>query len=302
MEQAITAIRRFNRAYTRRIGLLDEHLHQSDYGLTEARVLYELAQRDSITASALIAETGIDAGYLSRILKNFAARKLITRTRSSEDGRQFVISLTKKGRAAFAPLNDAAIASIAGMLKDLGEAATDRLVRAMATIETTLDGAQEAPITLRPHRPGDMGWIIHRHANIYARDYGWDETFEALVAEIAAKFIKNFKPGRERCWIAERDGAILGSVFLVEDDADTAKLRLLYVEREVRGLGIGGQLVDEVIAFARQAGYGRLVLWTNDILHAARRIYESCGFRLISEEEHRSFGHDLVGQYWELKL
>ncbi|MGE3830560.1 MAG: MarR family winged helix-turn-helix transcriptional regulator, partial [Parvibaculaceae bacterium] len=183
MEQAIAAIRRFNRAYTRRIGLLDEHLHHSDYGLTEARVLYELAQSERMTASALIAETGIDAGYLSRILKTFAAQRLITRKRSSEDGRQFAISLTKKGRAAFAPLNEAAISSIAAMLKDVGEGAARKLVSAMNAIETVLDGPKEAPVLFRAHRPGDIGWIVHRHGVIYARDYGWDGTFEALVAE-----------------------------------------------------------------------------------------------------------------------
>jgi DNA-binding MarR family transcriptional regulator/N-acetylglutamate synthase-like GNAT family acetyltransferase len=302
MEQAIAAIRRFNRAYTRRIGLLDEHLHHSGFGLTEARVLYELAQRDGMTASELIAETSIDAGYLSRILKALAAKKLITRKRSSEDGRQIAISLTKKGRAAFAPLNAAAVTSIGAMLKDLGEPATRRLVTAMSTIEAILVDAPDQPVTFRAHRPGDMGWIAHRHGIIYARDYGWDETFEALVAEIAAKFVKEFKPGRERCWIAERGNDILGSVFVVEEDATTAKLRLLYVEKEARGLGLGAKLVDEVIAFSRQAGYRRLVLWTNDILQAARHIYENRGFKLISEEKHRSFGHDLVGQYWELVL
>ena len=302
MDQAIAAIRQFNRCYTRRIGLLEEHLHHSDFGLTEARVLYELAQRNGLTATELIAATGIDAGYLSRILKVFAARKLVTRKRSAEDGRQFTIALTGKGRAAFAPLNAAAISSIGDMLKDLGEGDRHRLVNAMHAIETVLDRKQGEPVILRPHRPGDMGWITHRHGVIYARDYGWDETFEALVAEIVAKFVKDFKPGRERCWVAERAGDILGSIFIVKDDEETAKLRLLYVEKEARGLGLGGRLVDEAIAFARAAGYRRIVLWTNDILHAARRIYESRGFTLVNEERHRSFGHDLVGQYWELSL
>jgi DNA-binding MarR family transcriptional regulator/GNAT superfamily N-acetyltransferase len=302
MDQAVAAIRQFNRCYTRRIGLLEEHLHHSDFGLTEARVLYELAQRDGMTATELIAATGIDAGYLSRILKAFAAQKLITRKRSVEDGRQFAIALTGKGRTAFAPLNTAAISSIDDMLRDLGEGDRHRLVNAMHTIETVLERKHDEPVTLRPHQPGDMGWITHRHGVIYARDYGWDETFEALVAEITAKFVKDFKPGRERCWVAERADDILGSVFIVEDDAETAKLRLLYVEKEARGLGLGGRLVDEAIAFAHAAGYRRIVLWTNDILHAARHIYESRGFTLVSEERHRSFGHDLVGQYWELRL
>jgi DNA-binding MarR family transcriptional regulator/GNAT superfamily N-acetyltransferase len=302
MHQAIAAFRQFNRIYTRRIGLLEEHLHHSDFGLTEARVLYELAQREAMTATELIAATGIDAGYLSRILKAFAARKLITRKRSAEDGRQFAIALTGRGRAAFAPLNSAAISSIGDMLKDLGEGDRHRLVNAMHAIETVLDRKREEPVVLRSHRPGDMGWITYRHGVIYARDYGWDETFEALVAEITAKFVKDFKTGRERCWVAERAGDILGSVFIVEESTQTAKLRLLYVEKEARGLGLGGKLVDEAIAFARGAGYGRVVLWTNDILHAARHIYENRGFRLISEERHRSFGHDLIGQYWELEF
>jgi DNA-binding MarR family transcriptional regulator/GNAT superfamily N-acetyltransferase len=299
----VEAVRRFTRFYTRQIGVLHEGLLNSPFSLAEARVLYELAHRDMPTAAELGTELGLDAGYLSRILRGFVKDGLLAKTPSEQDGRQRFLALTAKGRKAFAPLDRRSRDEVGAMLADLAPAEQARLIEAMRTVETLL-GRKTAPpaYVLRPHRPGDIGWVIHRHAALYAQEYGWDESFEALVAEIGAKFIRDFDIRRERCWIAERDGDIVGSVFLVKQSDTVAKLRLLIVEPAARGLGIGHRLVDECIRFARQAGYRQLTLWTNDILVAARRIYEAAGFRLVLEEKHRSFGHDLVGQNWELDL
>jgi DNA-binding MarR family transcriptional regulator/GNAT superfamily N-acetyltransferase len=299
----VEAVRRFTRFYTRQIGVLHEGLLNSPFSLAEARVLYELAHRDMPTAAELGTELGLDAGYLSRILRGFVKNGLLAKTPSEQDGRQRFLALTAKGRKAFAPLDRRSRDEVGAMLADLAPAEQARLIEAMRTVETLL-GRKTAPpaYVLRPHRPGDIGWVIHRHAALYAQEYGWDESFEALVAEIGAKFIRDFDIRRERCWIAERDGDIVGSVFLVKQSDTVAKLRLLIVEPAARGLGIGHRLVDECIRFARQAGYRQLTLWTNDILVAARRIYEAAGFRLVLEEKHRSFGHDLVGQNWELDL
>jgi DNA-binding MarR family transcriptional regulator/GNAT superfamily N-acetyltransferase len=299
----VEAVRRFTRFYTRQIGVLHEGLLNSPFSLAEARVLYELAHRDMPTAAELGTELGLDAGYLSRILRGFVKDGLLAKTPSEQDGRQRFLALTAKGRKAFAPLDRRSRDEVGAMLADLAPAEQARLIEAMRTVETLL-GRETAPpaYVLRPHRPGDIGWVIHRHAALYAQEYGWDESFEALVAEIGAKFIRDFDIRRERCWIAERDGDIVGSVFLVKQSDTVAKLRLLIVEPAARGLGIGHRLVDECIRFARQAGYRQLTLWTNDILVAARRIYEAAGFRLVLEEKHRSFGHDLVGQNWELDL
>ena len=263
-----------------------------------------LAHREQPTAAELGKELGLDAGYLSRILRGFEKRGLVARVRSRTDGRQSLLSLTANGKKAFAPLNARSHDEVAGMLGRLSAGEQDRLVGAMRAIETLLGARPEpkVPYLLRPHQPGDMGWIIHRHGALYAQEYGWDETFEALVAEIAAKFIQNFDPKRERCWIAEREGEIVGSVFLVRRSKTVGKLRLMYVEPKARGLGIGSRLVEECIRFARQAGYRKMVLWTNSVLAAARHIYEKAGFRLVHEEPHHSFGHDLVGETWELKL
>jgi DNA-binding MarR family transcriptional regulator/GNAT superfamily N-acetyltransferase len=303
---AIQAVRRFSRFYTRRIGVLHEGLLGSPLSLTEGRVLYELAQVAESSASRLGSDLGLDAGYLSRILRGFADRGLIERRPSESDGRQSLISLTEAGREAFAALDARSHAEVGALLQKLSATEQRRLIAALGTAEALLGGTAQpeprVPYLLRPHRPGDMGWVVHRQAVLYADEYGWDERFEALVADIAAKFIQNFDPQRERCWIAEREDAVVGSVLLVNVSGEVAKLRLLYVEPDARGLGIGRRLVDECIRFARQVGYRRITLWTNDILVAARRIYVQAGFRLVAEEPHHSFGHDLVGQNWDLDL
>lgn len=300
----IAAVRSFNRFYTRQIGLLEEGLLKSEYSLTEARVLYELAHRKGLTAAELGRDLGLDAGYLSRLLKKFEALGLVTRTPSEADARQSMLALTAAGQDAFAPLDRASRDEIAAMLRQLTMAERGELIRAMQTIQHLLDkkSKPEPAIILRPHLPSDIGWIAHRQGILYHEEYAWDGTFEALVAEITAAFVKNFDPQWERCWIAERGDEIVGSVFVVRQSDEVAKLRLLYVEPSARGLGIGARLVDECIRFARAKGYRTLTLWTNDVLVAARRIYEKAGFRLVAEERHHSFGKDLVGQTWDLDL
>jgi DNA-binding MarR family transcriptional regulator/GNAT superfamily N-acetyltransferase len=302
--EPIDAVRHFNRFYTRQLGLLEEGLLRSDFTLTEARILYELAHRDQATATEMCDELGLDAGYFSRIVKKFVTRDFVLRQISAVDARQAALSLTARGRAAFEPLNRASQKQIAGLLEGLGNREASDLIDAMRTIERLLGErpAPAVPYILRPHQIGDMGWVVHRQGILYAQEYGWDETFEALVAEIVAAFIKNYDQRWERCWIAEREGEIVGSVFLVRESAAVAKLRLLYVERAARGLGIGQHLVDECIRAARHKGYKTLTLWTNDVLVSARRIYQAAGFRKVAEERHHSFGHDLVGQNWSLDL
>ena len=303
-DQRVTAVRRFNRFYTQKIGVLRQAYLDSPYSLAEARVLYELGARARPAASELARDLGLDPGYLSRILARFAQERLIRRERSPEDRRVIRLALTDKGKSAFARINARSRHEIGAWLGTLRAGDQQRLVGAMHAIEGLL-GARPEPKTqylIRPHRPGDIGWVVSRHGSLYAEEYGWDESFEAMVAEIAAKFIRRFDPKRERCWMAEKDGENVGSVFLVKKSATVAQLRMLIVDPKARGLGIGHRLVDECMAFARRAGYRKMVLWTNDILHAARRIYESRGFRLVEEEKHRSFGQDLVGQIWELKL
>jgi DNA-binding MarR family transcriptional regulator/N-acetylglutamate synthase-like GNAT family acetyltransferase len=303
-ERRVADVRRFSRFYTQKIGVLQRAYLRSPFTLTQARVLYELAHRERSTASELGRDLGLDAGYLSRILCRFEKKGLLTRKVSQNDGRQQLLSLTRKGEEAFAPLNVRSRAEIATLLGPLQERQQKRLVEAMHEIETLLGAAPEpkAPYMLRPHQPGDIGWITHRHGVLYAQEYGWDETFEALVAEVAAAFIKNFDPKKERCWIAEKDGEIVGSAFLVKKLPSVAKIRLVYVEPKARGLGIGARLTAECERFARQAGYKKITLWTNSILLAARHIYEKAGFRLVASEPHHSFGHDLVGETWEKKL
>ncbi|HLT02614.1 MAG TPA: bifunctional helix-turn-helix transcriptional regulator/GNAT family N-acetyltransferase [Geminicoccaceae bacterium] len=300
----VAAVRRFNRFYTRQIGVLEEGLAQSPFSLTEARVLYELAQRERPTAAELGRDLGLDAGYLSRILRGFEDKGLIARRPSDTDGRQSLVALTAAGRAAFDRLERATRAQIAAMLQPLSARAQGRLLQAMATIEALLSGGGESrvPYVLRTHQPGDLGWIVQRHGALYAEEYGFDETFEGLVAEIVAQFARGHDPTRERCWIAERDGVAVGSVMLVRAAEDVAKLRLLLVEPEARGLGIGARLVEECTRFARRAGYRTITLWTNSMLHAARRIYQNAGYRLVRAEPHHSFGHDLIGETWELTL
>jgi DNA-binding MarR family transcriptional regulator/GNAT superfamily N-acetyltransferase len=265
--------------------------------------LYELAHGDGLTATALADELGLDPGYLSRILRRFADAGLITRTRSATDGRQSLLVLTPKGRKAFAPLDRRSQQEVAAMLKPLAAPTQERVVAAMKTVETLLgDGQSKEPCRLRPHRPGDMGFVIASHGALYAQEYGWDISFEALVAEIAAQFVKSCDPAREHCWIAELDGEPVGSVFLVRASDEVAKLRLLIVTPQARGLGIGKRLVGECTAFARARGYKSMTLWTQSILTAARAIYQVAGFRLVREEPHHSFGVDLVGETWELAL
>jgi len=301
-------MRRFNRFYTRRIGVLGEGLLDSPFSLTESRVIYELAERDGATASDLCRDLGLDTGYLSRILRRLGKAGLVARRQSKTDGRKSHLSLTAKGRRTFARLDSASHAQSRAMVAALSPEELEKLAAAMDRIERMLDPdvatlpAGRPSYVLRPHRPGDIGWVIHRHAALYAREYGWNDEFEAMVAEIGAAFIRNFDPRRERCWIAERDGEVLGSVFLVRESETVGKLRLLYVEPSARGLGLGRGLVEECVCTARALGYRRLVLWTNDILSAARAIYVRLGFRLVKSEPHRSFGKDLVGEYWELDL
>jgi len=300
----VAAVRRFNRFYTRQIGLLQDGYLKSPFSLSEVRVLYELAHRERPTATELGRDLGLDAGYLSRILRGFQKRGLLKRVPSEDDGRQSHLSLTQRGQAAFAPLNTRSHEDIGAMLAAVPATEQARLVQAMHAIEGIL-GAQpekKVPYLLRPHRPGDMGWVVHRHGALYAQEYGWDERFEALVARIAANFIERYEPKRERCWIAEKDGEIVGSVFLVKHSKTVAQLRLMLVEPKARGLGIGARLVDECVRFARETGYRKITLWTNSVLLAARHIYEKAGFRLVHKERHHSFGHALVGETWDLTL
>ncbi len=303
-ERRVGFVRRFNRFWTRQIGVLREGYLESPFSLTEVRVLYELAHCDETTASELGEELGLDAGYLSRILRGFEKQGLIHKRPSEADGRRRLLRLTERGQEAFAPLDARSRDDVGAMLGGMSIERQEHLVGAMRTIEGLLSARPEpeVPYILRLHRPGDMGWVVHRHGVLYAREYGWDERFEALVAEIVAQFIQQYDPKLERCWIAEREGEIVGCVFLVRESEEIAKLRLLLVEPKARGLGIGSRLVEECVRFARQAGYRKITLWTNDVLDAARGIYERVGFRLVHGEPHHSFGYDLVGQTWELML
>jgi DNA-binding MarR family transcriptional regulator/N-acetylglutamate synthase-like GNAT family acetyltransferase len=304
IDRRIADLRRFNRFYTQRIGVLVEGLLSSPFSLTEARVLYELAREDQLTATQLCRSLEVDAGYLSRILRGFERRGFVERAPSPTDRRVVRLSLTAQGREAFTPLDARSQAQIGDLLGRLPEDDQVRLVAAAGAIERLLDPAsgREAAHLLRPHRPGDMGWVTQRHGVLYAQENGWDIRFEALVAEIVAKFIHTFDPRRECCRIAEKNGENVGSVFLVKETETTAKLRLLLVEPSARDSGIGTRLVRECLRFARQAGYARVVLWTNSVLVAARRLYQREGFRLISEEPHCSFGQELIGETWELIL
>jgi DNA-binding MarR family transcriptional regulator/GNAT superfamily N-acetyltransferase len=304
LETRIDAVRRFNRFFTRRIGVLREGLLHTPYSLTEARILFEIAHRDDLTASDLSRELGLDPGYLSRILARLEQQGLIDKVRSETDARRRLLSLTPEGEDAFSLLDGRSREEVAEMLGELSEGDQRRLLEAMQTIEGVLTKGFKfsEPFFLRTHEPGDMGWVVHRHGVLYAREYGWDERFEALVAQIVADFINNFDPVKERCWIAEMGGENVGCVFVVKASDTVAKLRLLLVEPRARGLGLGTRLVEECIRFARSRGYKTLTLWTNSVLDAARHIYEEKGFRLVEEEEHHSFGKDLVGQNWELAL
>lgn len=304
MDDRVAAVRAFNRFYTRQIGVLSEGWLQSEFSLTELRVMYELAHADGITAKDLSEQVGLDAGYLSRIVKKLNERGFIDKEVNVNDQRLVALRLTAEGRAAFEPMDRASGEEVRKMLERLAESEQKKLVTAMATIRGLLgDGEPEQePYILRPHHVGDMGWVVHRQGALYAQEYGWDERFEALTAEIVAEFVKNYDPRRERCWIAERKGEIVGSVFLVKKDDVTAKLRLLYVEPSARGLGIGKRLVEECIRFARQIGYKKITLWTQSNLAAARGIYQKAGFKLMGQQNHKSFGKELVAETWEKEV
>jgi DNA-binding MarR family transcriptional regulator/GNAT superfamily N-acetyltransferase len=304
LEARVEGVRRFNRFFTRRIGVLREGLLRSPYSLAEARVLFEVARGEGLVASDLVRDLGLDPGYLSRILARFERRGFLERARSEGDGRLRLLRLTAAGEEAFSELDRRSRDEVSGMLRGLSEGDQLKLLDAMRTIEEILgkDVSLPEPFLLRRHEPGDMGWVVQRHGELYALEYGWDERFEALVARIVADFVDGHDPEMERCWIAETGGKNVGCVFVVRESDQIAKLRLLLVEPEARGMGLGSRLVEECIRFARDRGYDKLVLWTNSVLASARHIYEERGFRLVEEEEHHSFGADLVGQNWELDL
>lgn len=299
----VAAVRQFSRFYTRRLGLLHEGLLSSPFSLTEGRLIYEIAQRNNVTARELGAELGLDSGYLSRIIQGFEDRGLIVRRPSDTDRRHILLSLTDAGQEAFRAIDARSRQEVEALLARLHPADQRRLAESLSEAERLMGGV-EAPrraCVLRAPRAGDYGWVVHRHGVLYSQEYGWDETFEALVAEIVAGFARCHDPRHEACWVADQDG-VVGSVFLVRADDETAKLRLLYVEPRARGSGLGRTLVETSVEFARHAGYRRITLWTNNVLVAARRIYQGAGFRLVQAEPHHSFGHDLVGEEWELGL
>ena len=303
----VAAIRRFNRFYTRLVGALDEGHLDSPFSLTEVRLLFELANRDAATAAALVAELGLDPGYVSRMLQRFQRRRLVSRRRSERDGRESLLTLTPAGRAAFGQLDRQANAAVAAVLGELDESAQRKLVASMATIARLLgeeSETNEPAYILRPPRAGDIGWVVLSHGELYAREYGWNQRFESLVARVAADFVDDFDPARERCWIAERHGENVGSVFVARDRErpGVAKLRLLLVHPSARGLGIGRRLVDECTRFARDSGYHTLSLWTNSVLTAARKIYADAGYTKVREEIHDSFGAPLTAETWEMRL
>ena len=306
-EQQIAAVRRFNRYYTRQIGVLRKTFLDSPYSLGEARVLYEIAINHSPTASEIARSLDLDAGYLSRVLRNFERRGLIRKRASPKDGRQSHLTLTPRGRKSFMPLDARSQRDTAAMLGKLAPAEQARLIAAMTAIETLLEGQIQEPkpqrrYTLRAPRPGDFGWIIKRNAELYAQDYGWVAPFEGVCAQIVADFVNKFDATRERGWIAEIDGENVGSLMLANEGDGVARLRLLLVEPKARGLGIGARLVDEAIRFARSAGYRKIALWTHSVLTAARHIYQGAGFKLMRSEEHQSWGQPVVSEHWDLDL
>jgi DNA-binding MarR family transcriptional regulator/GNAT superfamily N-acetyltransferase len=302
LSDRIAAVRAFNRFYTRRIGVVRDGYLQTRFSLTEARVLYELAHSENLTASQIGAALDLDPGYLSRLLRRFEADGLLSRAPSTTDRRQQTLALTPAGRAAFAPLDERSREQTGAMLGGLPEPAQEAVVDGMRTIARLLSGHPSAAWASRPPAPGDIGWVIERHGALYAQEYGLNHKFEALVARVAGAFLDDNDPTKECAWIAERDGVRVGSVFLVRATDDVAKLRLLLVEPSARGLGIGKRLVQDCIGFARHAGYRRVTLWTNDILLAARNIYRAAGFHLVTSEPHSDFGPLMVGEEWELEL
>src|SRR6201996_6425899 len=304
LEGQIAAIRSFSRFYTRKLGIIEPKLLRSPWTLQEARIIYEIAQHEGCTATDLTRTLGLDPGFLSRTLQALQRRQIVTRRPSKADRRASELALTAKGRAAFAELESRSRREVADLLGTLDDRQRESVVHAMTTIADTLEPPAQKPagFLLRSHRPGDIGWVTSRHGAVYAQEYGWDISFEALVAEIAAQFIKSYDSAREHCWIAEIDGEPVGSIFLVNGSNGVHKIRLLLVEEKARGLGVGRALVEQCIRFAREAGYQSIALWTQSILVAARDIYQRAGFRLTAEEKHHSFGVDLVGETWEMKL
>lgn len=303
----VEAVRRFNRFYTRRIGVLEEGLLASPFTLAQARVLFELGTRHAVTAGQLVGLLGLDPGYLSRILQGFADARLVKRQRSTEDGRRAELSLTAKGRKAFGALDQASRQTIGAMIAPLSAIERGRLLAAMRTVIETLSDSgatRAATIRVRPYGIGDVGWAIEAHGRLYAEEFGWNGEFEALVATLFARFATHHDPESEQFWVAEVDGERVGCVFVARNEQDprAAQLRCLLVDPRARGLGLGRRLVEECIRFAKSAGYERMLLWTNDVLVGARRIYESTGFSLLEESPHHSFGHDLVGQTWARSL
>jgi DNA-binding MarR family transcriptional regulator/GNAT superfamily N-acetyltransferase len=303
----VAAVRRFNRYYTRQIGVLRKTFLDSPYSLGEARVLYEIASRVAPTATEVARALDLDPGYLSRVLRNFEKRGLVRKTASAKDARQSHLTLTARGKSSFVPIDTRSQRASAAMLENLTPADQNRLIVAMTTIETLLEGQAQEPAPqrqyiLRQPRPGDFGWIVKRHAELYAQEYGWREPFEGLCAQIVADFVNKYDAARERCWIAETGGENAGTVMLVNDGDGVARVRLLLVEPSARGLGIGARLVDETIRFARSAGYRKMTLWTHSLLTAARHIYQSAGFRLTRSEPHQSWGQPVVSEHYDLEL
>jgi DNA-binding MarR family transcriptional regulator/GNAT superfamily N-acetyltransferase len=302
---SVQAVRSFNRFYTKQIGVLQQGWLGSPFSLAETRVLYELAHHEQPTATDIGKELGLDAGYLSRMLRSLEHRGLLRRTRSNADGRSAHLSLTPKGRTVFAQIDQQTQDDVSARLGKLSAADQRRLVAAMHVIEEVLGAPRENPTSyvLRPPHAGDLGWIVHRQGALYAEEWGYNEEFEALCAEIVAEFVQHLRPTKERCWIAEKDGEIVGTVFLVRKSDTVAKLRLLYVEPSARGLGIGGRLIDECVRFAKQAGYRKITLWTQSELLAARRLYKRAGFKVTAKQSHDSFSRKgLVAETWEIAL
>jgi DNA-binding MarR family transcriptional regulator/GNAT superfamily N-acetyltransferase len=306
LPQRTGAVRRFNRFYTRQIGVLRKNYLDSPYSLGEMRVFYEITHAGARTASDIARALDLDAGYLSRVLGKFEKQGLITRKASKEDGRQSRITLTARGTRTFAPFERRSQQQAGAILGQLDGAAQAKLVAAMQTIENLLGGnssvAPKPDYILREPRPGDLGWIVSRHAELYALEYGWIEPFEGLCAQIVADFVSKYDPARERCWIAELKGENVGTVMLVKDSEEVARVRLLLVDPKGRGIGLGARLVDECVRFARATGYKKITLWTHSVLTAARHIYEKAGFRLTSSEPRRSWSKDVVAEFWDLEL
>lgn len=304
LDQRIEAVRRFNRFYTQKIGVLTDHMHNTPFTLTEARLLFEIGSREPVSASRLTEELGIDPGYLSRLLASFESQRLILRSSPANDRRKRISELAPKGKAVFRTLVDRARDDVRVLLDSLSDEKQSRVVRAMTTIRETLNANHNgsAGVMTRTHRSGDIGWIIERHGAIYYQEHGWDQTFETLVARILTELVDSFEEEKDRIWIAEIDGERVGCILAARADDEIVRLRLFLVEPWARGRGVGKRLIQDFLSFARSAGYRKAVLWTNSNLESARHLYEKFGFIKVAEEVHHSFGHDLVGENWELTL